>query len=212
VSYNFDLLALLGIKDQDAPLYLPADTEAEGFISALLEKAGIAAHETCIAIHPGASCPSKIWPVRRFAELADALHKQYGWKVVLVAGNADKAHAAAVADAMSSPVVNLAGKTSILQLASLLRRAAIFVSNDSGPVHVAAAVGTPVVSIFGRRQPGLSPRRWGPTSPRSVALHKDVGCIECLAHHCKKQFACLSAITVDDVVRAVASLLKGGLS
>lgn len=211
-AYNMDLLAPLGITVQDPVLYMPKNDDADRYINVLLEEAGIKPHDTIIALHPGASCPSKIWPLQRFAEVADALHKQYGWHVVLVAGSCNAAHAAVVAQAMKSPVINLAGRTTILQLGSLLSRAAIFVSNDSGPVHVAAAVGTPVVSIFGRSQAGLSPRRWGPLSRKGRILHKPVGCIDCLAHNCKKQFACLSAITVDDVVQTVASVLKGGLS
>jgi len=212
VAYNFDLLKFLGVSYQDLPLYMPGSDEAERFVDTLLREAGVAPHQKIIAIHPGASCPSKIWPLQRFAEVADVLHKQYGWQVILVSGSYHAAQCASVAAAMKSPVINCAGKTTILQLASLLRRAAIFISNDSGPVHVASAVGTPVVSIFGRSQPGLSPRRWGPTSPKARVLHKSVGCIDCLAHNCKKQFACLAAITVDDVVDAAAWLLKGGLS
>ncbi|MCM8797206.1 MAG: hypothetical protein NC923_04935, partial [Candidatus Omnitrophica bacterium] len=70
------------------------------------------------------------------------------------------------------------------------------------------AVGTPVISIFGRNQPGLSPRRWGPLRGKSVFLHKQVGCIECLAHNCQKEFLCLKAITVDDVLVAADSILQ----
>jgi len=109
---------------------------------------------------------------------------------------------------MHHPVINLAGKTSVSQLASVLKRCNLFISNDSGPVHIACAVETPVISIFGRSQKGLSPARWGPTGKKDRILHKYVGCIECLAHNCVKEFACLKAITVDDVVSAADSILK----
>jgi ADP-heptose:LPS heptosyltransferase len=75
-------------------------------------------------------------------------------------------------------------------------------------VHIASAVGTPVISIFGRNQRGLSPKRWGPVGIKDKILHKEVGCIECLAHNCVKEFACLKAISVDDVVNAADSILK----
>ena len=75
-------------------------------------------------------------------------------------------------------------------------------------MHIASAVGTPVISIFGRSQKGLSPKRWGPVGKRDKILHKQVGCIECLAHNCVKDFACLKAITVDDVLKAVDSIFK----
>ncbi|MDI6605623.1 MAG: glycosyltransferase family 9 protein, partial [Candidatus Omnitrophota bacterium] len=80
---------------------------------------------------------------------------------------------------------------------------------DSGPVHIASAVGTPVISIFGRSQAGLSPRRWGPLGAKDKVLHKSVGCVECLAHNCLREFACLKAITVEDVLEAAELILKG---
>jgi heptosyltransferase-2 len=106
------------------------------------------------------------------------------------------------------PAINLAGKISVSQLASLLKQCRLFISNDSGPVHIASAVGAPVISIFGRNQRGLSPIRWGPTAKRDRILHKEVGCIECLAHDCVKEFACLKAITADDVVAVADEILK----
>ena len=77
--------------------------------------------------------------------------------------------------------IDISGQTTIRQLASVIKRARVFISNDSGPVHLASSVGTPVISIFGRKQPGLSPKRWGPTGLKDISLHKDVGCIQCLA-------------------------------
>jgi ADP-heptose:LPS heptosyltransferase len=108
---------------------------------------------------------------------------------------------------MKHPAINIAGKTSVGQLAGLLQKCDLFISNDSGPVHIASAVGTPVVSIFGRAQKGLSPLRWGPTGSKDKVLHKDVGCIQCLAHNCRQEFLCLRSITVEDVVAAAAAIL-----
>ena len=103
--------------------------------------------------------------------------------------------------------VNLSGKTSVADVASVLRRVKLFISNDSGPVHISCAVGTPVIAIFGRSDRGLSPSRWGPTGERDIVLHKDVGCDECLAHNCNKKFKCLEAVTVDEVLAAAAKIL-----
>ena len=98
--------------------------------------------------------------------------------------------------------------TSLGELAALFKKASLVISNDSGPAHIASGVGVPVISIFGRNQPGLSPRRWGPLGRLDKYLHKDVGCIQCLAHNCKKEFACLKAISVEDVFSAAESILK----
>jgi ADP-heptose:LPS heptosyltransferase len=108
---------------------------------------------------------------------------------------------------MQGSCVNLAGRTSVADVAGILRRSKLFISNDSGPVHIACAVGTPVVAIFGRSDRGLSPERWGPTGKNDIILHEDVGCVECLAHNCKKGFMCLEAITVDDVLAAAEKIL-----
>jgi ADP-heptose:LPS heptosyltransferase len=137
----------------------------------------------------------------------DRLADKYGLKVLLVAGPKDIVLAQNVIKNMHHRAVNLAGKTSVSHLASVLKRCKLFISNDSGPVHIASAVGIPVISIFGRNQKGLSPKRWGPVGKRDKILHKEVGCIECLAHNCTKRFACLKAITVDDVLGAADSIL-----
>ncbi|MFA5402718.1 MAG: lipopolysaccharide heptosyltransferase II [Candidatus Omnitrophota bacterium] len=208
LEYNLDLLKYLDIDAQEKDLYMPIKPESEKWVKELFKQENIHEADRLLAIHPAASCPSKIWPPERFAQAADKLAQSYGFKVFIVAGPKDLKAAEAVAKQMRSGVINLAGKTSVSQLASLLKRCALFISNDSGPVHIASAIGTPVISIFGRNQAGLSPRRWGPVGLKDKILHKEAGCIECLAHNCQKQFACLKAITVEDVVSAVDTILK----
>jgi len=185
---------------------LPIKPESERWAEELFKEEGIKKTDRLLAIHPAASCPSKIWPNERFADVAARLIERYGFKVLVIAGPKDLALAESVIKHMHKPAINLAGKTSVSQLASVLKRCNLFISNDSGPVHIAAALGTPVISIFGRNQKGLSPTRWGPTGKKGRILHKEVGCIECLAHNCVKDFVCLKAITVDDVVEVVDSL------
>ena len=208
VEYNLDLLKHLGISPLEKKLFMPIRAESEMWLDALFRREGIKVNDKLLAIHPGASCPSKIWPNSRFAEAADKLAEKYGFKILVVAGPGDLKLANEVTKHMRHPALNLAGRTSVSQLASVLKRCQLFISNDSGPVHIATAVGTPVISIFGRAQKGLSPKRWGPLGERDRVLHKDVGCIECLAHNCVKEFACLKAITVDDVVRMAEEILQ----
>ena len=210
-EYNLDLLRCLGIYPQDRTLFMPIRAESEEQAEVLFKQEGIKETDGVLVVHPGASCPSKIWPNERFAEVSDRLIDNYGFKVLVIAGPRDMALAEAVIRHMRHPAVNLAGKTSVSQLASVLKRCRLFISNDSGPVHIASAVGTPVISIFGRNQKGLSPKRWGPLGIKDKVLHREVGCIECLAHNCAKSFACLKAITVDDVLRLADSVLKDAL-
>jgi len=207
LEYNLDLLRYLGIEPQDKNLYMPIKPESEKWVRELFRQEGIHEADKLLAIHPAASCPSKIWSAERFAQAADKLAQKYGFKILVIAGPKDLKTAEVLVKHLRSGVINLAGKTSVSQLASLLKRCALFISNDSGPVHIACAIGTPVISIFGRNQAGLSPRRWGPVGLKDKILHK-AACIECLAHNCRKEFACLKAISVEDVVAAADAILK----
>ncbi|MCM8800956.1 MAG: lipopolysaccharide heptosyltransferase II [Candidatus Omnitrophica bacterium] len=207
LEYNLDLLRYLGIPAQDKTLFMPIRKEAEDWIEELFKKERINPTDKLLAIHPGASCPSKLWPAERFAELADRLADKYGFKLIFIAGRKDINITEGVIKYLKNPVINLAGKTSLSQLASILRRCQLFISNDSGPVHIATAVGTPVISIFGRNQKGLSPLRWRPLGRFDRFIHKDVGCSQCLAHNCKKGFLCLKAITVEEVLEIAKSII-----
>ncbi|MFA5350394.1 MAG: glycosyltransferase family 9 protein, partial [Candidatus Omnitrophota bacterium] len=140
----------------------------------------------------------------------EILAKRHNFKILIVAGARDIPLANMVAQKLGDKALNLSGKTSLSHLASILKRCSLFISNDSGPVNIASSLGIPVISIFGRNQPGLSPRRWGPLGKRDKYLHKDVGCIQCLAHNCEKEFACLKAISIEDVLSVAESILKSG--
>lgn len=223
LDYNLDMLKLLGIEAKERQLYLPVDNEATKFIDQLLKESEIEKNDRVITIHPGASCPSKIWPSERFAKLADRLIQSYrvtpalsksglaearkgGVKIVVIGGEGqrDTFSVNSVKKFMLEEALFLSGSLNVPRLAALLKRSSLFVSNDSGPVHVAVAVKTPVVAIFGRNQPGLNPTRWGPLGSKDIVLHKDVGCSGvCLAHNCKRGFECLKAISVEDVFSAI---------
>ena len=191
-------------------LFMPVKAESEKWVDHLFKSFGISASDKLLAINPGASCPSKLWPLERFAQVALKLARAHNLKILVLAGPKDilLADKIALHHELKGKIINLAGKTSISQLASVLKRCALFISNDSGPVHIASALGTPVISIFGRSQPGLGPKRWGPLGARDRYLHKDVGCIQCLAHNCQKEFACLKAISVEDVFSVAESILE----
>lgn len=207
LEYNLDLIRYLGIHPKDKSLFMPLNPDSQKQIEELFEELGINNNDRLLAIHPGASCSSKIWQNSRFAEVADKLIEKYGFKVLVVSGLKDIPLARNVIKLMRYPAIDLAGKTSVSQLASVLKRCQLFISNDSGPVHIASALGVPVISIFGRSQKGLGPKRWGPLGEKNKVLHKEVGCIECLAHNCLKNFECLKAITVDDVLKTADLML-----
>ncbi|MBI3996802.1 MAG: lipopolysaccharide heptosyltransferase II [Candidatus Omnitrophica bacterium] len=207
-AYTLELLRYFGIDPSTPRPSIAMHADAAQRIAARLSASSIQPHERLVAIHPSASCVSKRWMPERFAQVADRLITEHGVRVCLVAGEADTVYAARVAEAMQHPALNVAGQLPLRDLAALLQRCTLLISNDSGPVHIAAAVGTPVVDIFGRNQRGLSPQRWGPLGEGHVVLHKEVGCVTCLAHNCDIAFLCLTSLQVDEVYRAAVSILQ----
>jgi len=208
--YAMDLVSVLGV-DPGVPLSLPAigvDPSARDRISELLQKHGGGPKEKIIALHPGASCPSKRWPKENFRSFAEKILKEFSFRVVLIGAKEEKPAASFIVKDLGSRVLNLAGQLSLKELAALLSRCEVLVSNDSGPVHVAAAVGTRVISLFGRNQAGLSAQRWKPLGPGHAVIQKDVGCVICLAHRCPIGFECLKAIHVEDVLAQFRKMVQ----
>lgn len=207
-EYNFELLGLLGIKPpEEFELYAPLLPRYESSLQELTWSLGIPENRPWVVVNPSSSCPSKMWPAAKFARLVRDLEKQFDAVVLLIGGPKDSALAARIfSEAGTARAFDLTGRLTLGTLSCLLKKSALLVSNDSGPVHLASAADTPVVSIFGRNQPGLSPTRWRPLGPKSAVLWKDIGCYPCLAHDCRIQFLCLDVISVDDVMQAAASV------
>lgn len=164
-----------------------------------------------LAVHAGASCASKRWSVERFAEAITAVHAATGCRVLLIGAQEERALSARIAQLHSAPQADLTGQLTLRELACALKAADVLLTNDSGPGHLAAAVGTPVVTVFGRNRPGLGPRRWRTLGPADTYLHKDVGCVSCPAHLCPIEFECLRAVGSREVALAVVSALKPDL-
>ena len=211
-EYCLNILRHIGmdIKTNTIKLHMPIKKESEDWAERLfaeVTEGSLLNSDYVITIHPGASCISKRWPAKRFAELIDQLKEKYSAKIILIGGADNKKIAEEIKFMIKNPIIDLTDQTSVSELASLFKRCHLLISNDSGPVHVAVAVGTPVISIFGRNQAGLSPVRWRPLGEKDIVLHKEVGCEVCLAHNCMIGFECLEAITTNDVLEGVTSLL-----
>ena len=207
LEYTLDLLKEIGIESKDKELFVPLHERDLLKIESFLDEHHVGRDVPIIAINPGASCPSKRWSPKNFATLSDDLAGKYKARIVIVGDEINKEFAKQVEDEMIHEPINLSGRTTVGELTALFSKCKLFVSNDSGPVHIACAVGTPVISIFGRKDPGLSPERWGPRGEKSVFFHKDVGCTVCLAHNCKIGFKCLEAVTPSEVIEASHKLL-----
>ncbi len=208
IEYTLDIVRSLGVSAENNGLFMPIKKENEEYIENFLHSHGVSGKDRLIALHPGASCPSKIWPGENFARLGDGLAKSFKVKIIILSSREDEEVGNKVIRLMQCKPISACGKTTVSELASLLLRCALVISNDSGPVHIAAAVKTPVIAIFGRNERGLSPVRWRPLGKRDIVLHKEVGCESCLAHDCRIDFKCLKAITPGEVMAAAEKILN----
>lgn len=209
IEYTLDILKYIGIEPKDKALYMPINKASEDRIDKIFNENGITESDILVAINPGASCASKRWGLESFAKVANELVLSLGAKIAVISGQADKESGDSLASMIKGNCINLSGKTTVGDVASVLRRARLFISNDSGPVHIGCAVGTPVIALFGRSDRGLSPERWGPSGKRDIAMHKGSGCEICYAHNCRSGFRCLDLITPSEVADAARKILTG---
>jgi lipopolysaccharide heptosyltransferase I len=153
-------------------------------------------------LFPGTNWPTKRWPVAHFAAMVEPLQKRFGLRSI-VGGSSGEAQLAS----QIRGAVNLAGKTNLRQLTALIERADLVISNDSGPMHIAAALGKPLVALFGP----TNPTRTGPYQREDSVVRLDIPCSPCYARRCVHQ-SCLRWLSVDAVMRVVEASLKREVS
>jgi heptosyltransferase-1 len=163
--------------------------------------AGLNLGEPYAVLAPGTNWPTKCWPAERFAELADKLQAD-GVRSVVVGGPGDQALAEEIQSNCQASPVDVTGRTSLKQLSYLTKKSAVFVGGDTGPMHLAVAVGTPVVALFGPTDPA----RNGPYQGRKCIIRPARPCLNCWKRKCEQ--VCLGTIEVTTVLDAVKSLLN----
>jgi len=209
-----DTVRAVGIKVNEPRLeFYPAGEDRRHVTEMVNKCQGAISQVPLIVIHPaGGSNPGMIlsakrWPPQRFAALADRLVEERGAQVLLVGGPDDSPIAAVIKEAMRQKPWDLTGQLTLGQLGALLERCDLFIGHDTGAMHLAVAMGTPVVAIFGPSDP----RMYGPYGENSVALWHDVGCNPCLLRGrwdtaCRR-FRCIEAITMEEAWQAAATFL-----
>ena len=203
-QYYLELVRRLGIDAPDTPprVTVPPALRARG--EALLADAGVAAHAPVVGFAPGAAYGrAKRWPPDRVAAVAARLDAR-GIVPVLVGASDDRGTGREIESSLpaGARVVNLIGRTDLRALAGVLARCRAFVSNDSGAMHLAAAIGVPVAAIFGPTDERVT----APAGPRSADLdviQRDVFCRPCLLRECPIDHRCMKRIQVDDVLASV---------
>jgi len=168
-------------------------------------KSGVRQGALRIAIAAGASYGSaKCWPPPRFAEVANRLQLEADADVILFGTSAEAGVATAISAEMRRPAVDLTGKTAIADLPALLSQCHLFIGNDSGAMHVAAAVGLPVVAVFGPTDPGGT----APVTPRCHIVQQKPYCSPCFLRRCPTDHRCMTTITADMVEAAARPRLS----
>jgi len=208
VEYYLCLLDGLGIpRPEPAALKLAVTEEEREAIETRLASLGIERGAPFVAINPGATYGSaKRWYPDRFAAVADALSAEWGAAVVVVGSTAEAPLSGEIEAATRNPPVNLAGKTTVRELMALLSLSSFLVTNDSGPMHIGAALGVPLVAIFG-------PTDWRRTSPwseRAKVVRVEIDCSPCRLRVCDRGHECMLGVTPGMVLDAARQLLPGG--
>ncbi len=184
IEYNLELAGAVGAKTGDLSLSLEIDEAAA-------ESFGLKGINL-LALHPWTSDPIKQWPAENFRGLTDRLIRELGIKIIVVGGKEEFTKSLEFCrDFNKDSLLNLTGKTTLKQLAAVLKRCRLLISGDSGPVHLASCAGIPAVAIFRSDMAGKSALRWGPRSQGSVVLQKDS----------------LEQITVDEVFKMAKEVL-----
>ncbi len=196
------LLDALGVPTGSVVYDFPILEENEAQARTLLEAEGVKPGDHLLVIHPMALWPTKLWENKRFGQVADRLIEN-GFTLAFTGGPADVPVIDEIRAGMKHSVLRFDGRTSLKTLAAVYRTACAVISTDTGPMHLAAAVGTPVVALFGP----TAPWRTGPHGTEHTVLRAGLDCSPCFRKRClttrHEAMACMRRITVDRVVEAV---------
>jgi heptosyltransferase-2 len=200
-----DYLGLAARLGGDLAPIAPRLHVAEDEVAAALARLDIVRDRPLVALNPGAEYgPAKRWPAERFVDAAIQIQKAMPCRLLVLGGPGDTELAGAIAHELAGripgdAVLNVAGRTSLRELCAVLKASVLLLTNDSGPMHVAAALGTPVVAPFGSTSPELT----GPVAVAQSGFHVALGtaaCAPCFRRDCPIDFRCMRSISVEEVI------------
>jgi lipopolysaccharide heptosyltransferase I len=193
----------LGIKQYPPDFTIIIDEQEKGYVERLLFESGVKDGDILVMVNPSGRWQSKRWGTEKFASLCDVLSSEYGVKTVIIGGPEDISVAYEVKTLMKTAPIITAGSTTIKGLVALLSKAKVLVTNDSGPMHIAAALNVPVVAIFGPTDPG----RTGPYGKGHIVVRKEMPCSPCFKKYCR-DLLCMESVSVKEV-KSAFKFLKG---
>ena len=197
------LLKRLGMEAGKPKMDIPAEERHEREVDRLLKEAGLSGHTPLAVVNAVTTWPTKHWEDEKFAQVADGLLGR-GWKVVFSGGPGDRERIEQIRASMRHQAYSAAGKTSLKTLAALFRRARVVITIDTGPMHIAAAVGTPVVALFGP----TAPWRTGPVGDNHIIVREKLSCSPCYRKTCES-VRCMRNISTERVLEAVEEISEG---
>lgn len=200
---NMELLRSLGVQDAGFVYRLPVEEADHRWVETILQQAGLDASRRLIAVNPVAQWETKLWLNDRFAALADRLTRGYGADIVFTGGPGDRPVVDDIRSRMTRPSLDLTGRTTLRTLSALYRRVHLVISTDTGPMHLSAAVGTPVAAVFGP----TAPWRTGPFGPGHAVVRLGSACSPCFKRICPRgDHLCMAGLGVDAVLKGVERL------
>lgn len=203
-GYYLEMVESLGCKPGKAPAYLRLGRDDDALAGRVCDSAGIDRKDVLVGLAPGATYgPAKRWFPERFAEVADRIIEKHGSSVLVFGSADDKGISDQVQKHARNPLINLAGKTTLDETIAMIAQCQLFISNDSGLMHVAGALDIPTVAIFGSTNPVTT----SPVGSNSMVIYKGISCSPCLKQRCPTDFRCMDAISVDDVLTIATRFL-----
>lgn len=203
VEYYLSILRAMGWDADTEDPVLPVNKKDTDDICSLLASEGVSDGDILLGLSPGAIYgPAKRWPAERFAVIGDWASERWGAKVAILGSPVEAEICSNVAAAMNRPSINLCGRTSLGRAMALIRRCSFFVTNDSGLMHVAAALDVPMVAIFGSTDHIAT----GPRSRYARVIRHETSCAPCLKPECVSDFRCMLDIRPEEVWEELESL------
>lgn len=192
----------LGIDISDAEFLIETKKEDDEYAERVLKS--ISNKGNLIVIAPGARSSVKRWEVDNFKEVAKKLTGDFKAAIILIGDKDDHPYTNEIAKSLAGNFLNLSGKTSLMQLAALLKHAKLLISNDSAPMHLATALKVPVIAIFGP----TDSRKYAPRRENDIVVKKELKCAPCEKAQCRFNHECLKGISPENVIKKAASFYK----